>query len=117
MEYVPPPLPAQFPLTSTSISGDPRVGTPPSVLDNASVLTLVSLYYLTDSFISSEYIYAQNPGGFLTTYKKARTNAPLLFTNFEYNLMYWPREYVERVGNMVYFQGRQLLFFANWNPY
>ncbi|KAJ7618573.1 Alpha/Beta hydrolase protein [Roridomyces roridus] len=80
---------------------DPRAGTPPSVLDNTAILTSVSLYYLTHSFLSSVWIYAQNPNGFHTVYAPAPTDAPLLFSQYEYNLGLWPEEYVAEVGNLV----------------
>ncbi|KAJ7108437.1 Alpha/Beta hydrolase protein, partial [Mycena crocata] len=80
---------------------DPRAGTLPSVLDNNAILTAVSLYYLTDSFLSSVWIYAQNPNGFRTAYTKAPTDAPLLFSQYKYNIGFWPSEYVEKVGNLV----------------
>ncbi|KAJ6471916.1 Alpha/Beta hydrolase protein [Mycena sanguinolenta] len=78
---------------------DPRAGTPPSVLNNTAILTFVSLYYLTDSFLSSVWIYAQN--SLKTAYTKASTDAPLLFTQYEYNVGLWPQEYVAKVGNLV----------------
>ncbi|KAJ7618577.1 Alpha/Beta hydrolase protein [Roridomyces roridus] len=80
---------------------DPRAGTPPSVLDNTAILTGISLYYLTHTFHSSVWIYAQNMASFLTVYTKAPTNAPLLFSQFEYNVSLWPEEYVAKVGNLV----------------
>ncbi|KAJ6594447.1 Alpha/Beta hydrolase protein [Mycena capillaripes] len=80
---------------------DPRAGTPPSVLDNTAILTSVSLYYLTESFLSSVWIYAQNPNGFRTVYMGAPTDAPLLFSQYEYNVGLWPEEYVAKVGNLV----------------
>ncbi|KAJ7310966.1 Alpha/Beta hydrolase protein, partial [Mycena albidolilacea] len=79
---------------------DPRAGTSPSVLDNTAILTSVSLYYLTDSFLSSVWIYAQNANAFKTVYTKAPTDAPLLFSLYEYNVL-WPEEYVAEVGNLV----------------
>ncbi|KAJ7094243.1 Alpha/Beta hydrolase protein [Mycena crocata] len=87
---------AQFKLWS-----DPRAGTPPSVLTNIAILTSVSLYYLTDSFLSALWIYAQNPDGFPEEYTKAPTDAPMLFSQFEYNIGFWPEEYAGRVGNLV----------------
>ncbi|KAJ7239609.1 Alpha/Beta hydrolase protein [Mycena haematopus] len=78
---------------------DPRAGTPPSVLNNTAILTSVSLYYLTNSFLSSVWIYAQN--SLKTVYTKAPTDAPLLFTQYEYNVAVWPQEYVAKVGNLV----------------
>ncbi|KAJ7628065.1 Alpha/Beta hydrolase protein [Mycena rosella] len=80
---------------------DPRAGTPPSVLNNTAILTSISLYYLTESFLSSVWIYAQNPNGFRTVYEKPDTDAPMLFSQFEYNLGLWPEEYVAKVGNLV----------------
>ncbi|KAJ7162091.1 Alpha/Beta hydrolase protein [Mycena filopes] len=79
---------------------DPRAGTPPSVLNHTAILTSVSLYYLTDSFLSSVWIYAQSPNGFAPVYTKAPTDAPMLFSQFEYNLLY-PEQYVAKAGNLV----------------
>ncbi|KAJ7133747.1 Alpha/Beta hydrolase protein [Mycena crocata] len=85
---------------------DPRAGTPPSVLTNAAIiyiyaaiLTSVSLYCLTDSFLSSVWIYLKNSNGFRTVYTKAPTDAPLLFSQYEYNSVFRPQEYVAKVGN------------------
>ncbi|KAJ6594576.1 Alpha/Beta hydrolase protein [Mycena capillaripes] len=78
---------------------DPRAGTPPSVLDNTAILTSVSLYYLTESFLSSVWIYEQYR--FKTEYTEAPTDAPLLFSQYEYNIGLWPEEYVAKVGNLV----------------
>ncbi|KAJ7184630.1 epoxide hydrolase 1 [Mycena filopes] len=82
---------------------DPRAGTPPSVLNNTAILTAVSLSFLTESFLSSVWIYAQNPGIFRDTnhYTMAPTDAPLLFSQYEYNVALWPEEYVAKVGNLV----------------
>ncbi|KAJ7792316.1 Alpha/Beta hydrolase protein [Mycena olivaceomarginata] len=80
---------------------DPRAGTSPSVLDNTAILTSVSLYCLTDSFLSSVWIYAQNADALKTVYTKAPTDAPLLFSQYEYNVGLWPEEYVAKIGNLV----------------
>ncbi|KAF7378395.1 Epoxide hydrolase domain protein [Mycena sanguinolenta] len=82
-------------------SSDPRAGTLPSVLNNTAILTSVSLYYLTRSFLSSVWIYAENPNGFNTNFSKASTDAPMLFSQFEYNIVFWPEEWVAQVGNLV----------------
>ncbi|KAJ6601056.1 Alpha/Beta hydrolase protein [Mycena vulgaris] len=87
--------------TNFKLWSDPRAGTPPSVLDNTAILTAVSLYYLTDSFLSSAWIYAQNPNGLRALYTKAPTDAPMLFSQFEYNIGLWPAEYAAKVGNLV----------------
>ncbi|KAJ7661644.1 Alpha/Beta hydrolase protein [Mycena rosella] len=83
------------------IGGNFKLCTPPSVLNNTAILTSVSLYYLTESFLSSVWIYAQNPNGFRTVYTKADTDAPMLFSQYEYNIGFWPEEYVAKVGNLV----------------
>ncbi|KAJ7133612.1 Alpha/Beta hydrolase protein [Mycena epipterygia] len=82
-------------------ASDPRAGTPPSVLNNTAILTSVSLYYLTGSFLSSVWIYAQNPTLFPAQYTKAATDAPMLFSQYEYNPGFWPEEYIAKVGNLV----------------
>ncbi|TRX98522.1 hypothetical protein FHL15_000596 [Xylaria flabelliformis] len=92
------------------IWSDPRQGTGPSILTHSEILREVSLYYLTRSFVSSVYIYNQNPSGFRNgnyTNVKAPTDAPLLYTTFEYNIGFWPKEYVAAVGNLVYYKFRE----------
>jgi hypothetical protein len=71
------------------------------VLNDTAFLTIVSLYYLTNTFYSSLWIYAQNPNGFRSTYTKANTDVPMLFSQFEYTNALWPQEYVAKVGNLV----------------
>ncbi|KAI1118290.1 alpha/beta-hydrolase [Nemania sp. NC0429] len=86
------------------IWSDPRQGTGPSLLTHDEILREVSLYYLTKSFVSSVYIYAQNPNGFRGgdySNVKAPTDAPLLWSTFRYNIAFWPKEYVAAVGNLV----------------
>jgi len=65
------------------------------------MLKTVALYHLTKTFASSVYIYYSNPAGFMTTYTKANTDAPMLFSAFKYNVGFWPPELVGRVGNLV----------------
>ncbi|KAJ7451839.1 Alpha/Beta hydrolase protein [Mycena galericulata] len=90
--------------TKMQLFSDPRAGTPPSVLNNTAILTSVSLYYLTESFLSSVWIYAQNPNGIRSVYSKAPTDAPMLFSQFEYSIGLWPAEYVAQVGNLVFYK-------------
>jgi hypothetical protein len=56
--------------------------------------------------MSAEYIYFQNPDGFKTTYTKAKTDAPMLFTTFKYNVAFWPRALVEKVGNLKVYRSK-----------
>ncbi|RDW85444.1 hypothetical protein BP5796_03769 [Coleophoma crateriformis] len=86
---------------------DPHAGSGGSVLDSNEILRSVSLYYLTRSFISSLYIYAQNPHAFATQYTKAHTNAPMLFSAFKYNVAFWPPALVEKVGNLVLYRNHE----------
>jgi pimeloyl-ACP methyl ester carboxylesterase len=82
-----------------------RPGSDPDFINSehgsTSILTSTTLYYLSNSFVSSIFTYAQNPNGFKTSYTKAQTDAPLLYTVARWNLAYWPKEYVEKVGNLV----------------
>lgn len=82
---------------------DPRAGTPPSVLDSTAILTAASLYHLTHTSLSSAWIYSQN--SFLP-WPAAKVNKPLGFSAFRYNAGY-PRGYVERAGDVVFYHGGQ----------
>ncbi|KAJ7802923.1 hypothetical protein B0H14DRAFT_2613881 [Mycena olivaceomarginata] len=42
-----------------------------------------------------------NADALKTVYTKAPTDAPLLFSQYEYNVGLWPEEYVAKVGNLV----------------
>lgn len=85
---------------------DPRQGTPPSTITHNEILRTISLYYLTRSFISAAFIYAQNPSGFKQNYTKANTDAPLLFSAFKYNVGFWPPALVAKVGNLVSYKSK-----------
>ncbi|KAJ8126726.1 hypothetical protein O1611_g6913 [Lasiodiplodia mahajangana] len=80
---------------------DPRAGTPPSVLTHDHILREVSLYYMTQSFVSSVFTYAQNTASFKSSYTKARTDAPMLFSSFKYNYAFWTKTVTSWVGNLV----------------
>ncbi|KAI1345525.1 Alpha/Beta hydrolase protein [Xylaria sp. FL0043] len=81
---------------------DPRaLKTPPSVLTYNHIILEVSLYYLTKSFVSSVFTYAQNAAAFKANYTKARTDAPMLFSSFKYNFGFWTKEVISWVGNLV----------------
>jgi hypothetical protein len=94
-------------LTNALPGSDPRAlsGSIPSSLNNNTILSVTSLYYLTDSFLSSAYVYAQNPNGFTAPYTKAKTDAPMLYTATKYNILFWPEVLVEKVGNLVQYHG------------
>ncbi|KAJ7817688.1 hypothetical protein B0H14DRAFT_1384509 [Mycena olivaceomarginata] len=86
---------------------DPRAGTPSSQLNSTAILTLISLYYLTDSFLSSVWIYVVNPESLSSVYtnKASSIDAPMLFSQYKYNVAYWPEEFVAKVGNFVSYTG------------
>ncbi|KAJ7734425.1 Alpha/Beta hydrolase protein [Mycena metata] len=80
---------------------DPRAGTNPSQLTTTTLLTMISLYYLTDSLPPSLLIYGANPAAFNITYEKASTDAPMLFSQHKYNVAFWPEKSVAKVGRLV----------------
>ncbi|KAJ7580713.1 Alpha/Beta hydrolase protein [Mycena floridula] len=68
------------------------------------IFTTVSLYFLSKTFLSSVYIYAQNPSGFSSNYTKAPTDAAMLFSAYKWNIRFWPKEYIAKVGNLVVYK-------------
>ncbi|KAL4887549.1 alpha/beta-hydrolase [Aspergillus karnatakaensis] len=86
---------------------DPNAGQAPSVNTHNEILRSVSLYYLTKSFATSVLTYAQNPAGFATVYTKAKTDAPLLFSAFKYNVGFWPPAVVAKAGNLVSYHNHE----------
>jgi hypothetical protein len=96
-----------FHMLTGCIGSDPRQGNPPSVVTHNEILRTTSLYYLTHSFVSAGFVYAQNLNGFKTKYTKARTDAPLLFSAFKYNVAFWPPALVATVGNLVSYKSKQ----------
>ncbi|KAM6476698.1 Alpha/Beta hydrolase protein [Trichoderma sp. SZMC 28011] len=83
---------------------DPRRGTGPSVLNDHEILRVVSLYYLTQSFISAAYIYNQNPSSFAVPLSKAKTDAPFLFSSFKYDTFFIPEQIIRPLTNLVYYK-------------
>jgi pimeloyl-ACP methyl ester carboxylesterase len=94
------------------IWSDPRQGTPPSMVTHNEILRTVSLYYLTETIVSSGFIYAQNPNGFKANYTRAQTDAPLLFSTFKYNIGFWPPALVAKVGNLVSYKSKSPSYLA-----
>ena len=93
-----------------STGSDPRAGTPPSLIDHNSILRSVSLSYLTKTFVSAAYTYAQNLDGFRTEYVKPPTDAPFLFSAFKYNLAFWPPALVAQASNLVQYRSMKPIF-------
>ena len=93
------------------LGSDPNLRNGSSFVTDNEILRSVSLYYLTKSFVSSVFIYAQNPGGFKSEYTKAQTDAPMLFSAFKYNPGFWVKETVEMTGNLVLYRSMCLRSF------
>ncbi|KAJ7585281.1 epoxide hydrolase 1 [Mycena floridula] len=74
---------------------------PNGEVTDSDIFTTVTLYFLSKTFLSSVYIYGQNPNGFKSSYTKAPTDAPMLFSAYKWNVGYWPKEFVAKVGNLV----------------
>ncbi|KAJ7580643.1 Alpha/Beta hydrolase protein [Mycena floridula] len=77
---------------------------PAGEVTDSDIFTAVSLFFLSKTFLSSVYIYAQNPNGTSTTYTKAPTDRPMLFSQYKWNAFYWPKEFVAKVGNLVVYK-------------
>ncbi|KAK4220793.1 putative epoxide hydrolase [Podospora fimiseda] len=87
---------------------DPNAGNMnPSLLTTNEILRAVSLYYLTNTFNSAIYTYAQDPGAWESQYRRARTDAPMLVSFFKYNVGFWPREIMETVGNLTLYRNHE----------
>ncbi|CAE6340071.1 unnamed protein product [Rhizoctonia solani] len=81
---------------------DPLIGTPPSTLNNNTILTSVSLYYLTRTFETATNIYYQNQGEFGPALRHAANRVPMGFADYRYEVQYYPEFYLQEVGNLVY---------------
>ncbi|KAG9122029.1 hypothetical protein FRC07_001758, partial [Ceratobasidium sp. 392] len=85
---------------------DPQYGVPPSTVTNNTILTAVSIYYLTGTFETSVNTYFQNPGGFSQTRLHASTDVPMGFAAYHYDLQYFPEFYLSKLGKFVYYAGK-----------
>ncbi|QRV92993.1 epoxide hydrolase [Ceratobasidium sp. AG-Ba] len=88
---------------------DPQFGVPPSTITNNTILTEVSLYYLTGTFETSVNTYFQNPNGFNPTMLHAANDVPMGYAAYYYDLQYYPKFYVSKIGNLVYYAGKPVL--------
>ncbi|KAH7338342.1 Alpha/Beta hydrolase protein [Rhizoctonia solani] len=88
-------------------SGDPLMGMRPSTLDNNTILTSVSLYYLTRTFETSVNTYYQNPKEFAPIMRRAANSIPMGFASYRYEAQYYPQFYVAKVGNLVYYSDHE----------
>ncbi|KAF8592818.1 alpha/beta-hydrolase, partial [Ceratobasidium sp. AG-I] len=82
---------------------DPQFGVPPSTITNNTILTAISIYYLTGTFETAAYIYNQNPAGFSPTLLHATTDIPFGFASYGFDLQFYPEFYISKIGNLVYY--------------
>ncbi|KAI9151324.1 epoxide hydrolase 1 [Paramyrothecium foliicola] len=86
---------------------DPNAGkAAPSLLTHNEILRSVSLTYLTRSFMSSIYVYAQDTDLPYVKYvlDRARTDAPMFVTFFRYSIGFWPEQILRILGNLVQYR-------------
>ncbi|KAG8690976.1 hypothetical protein FRC11_007696 [Ceratobasidium sp. 423] len=91
------------------LTGDPLIGTPPSTLDNNTILTTVSLYHLTGTFETSVNAYYQNPGELWPHLRPAVNRVPMGFADYRYEAQYYPEFYLQEVGNLVFHSGEYIV--------
>ncbi|KAF8585044.1 epoxide hydrolase 1 [Ramaria rubella] len=75
----------------------------PKLVDNTQILTTVSLYYLTGSFPTSLFVYAQNVG-FSPTDIKAKTDKPFGYSSFRWEGIRHPEGFLRALGNLTYYR-------------
>ncbi|EJD40194.1 alpha/beta-hydrolase [Auricularia subglabra TFB-10046 SS5] len=75
-------------------------------LTTKDILTGVSLYFLTKSFLSSVFQYAHNPSPFEAP-RKSDNSAPLGYGNFKWDAIHWPRYYVSQFANLVFYRDHE----------
>ncbi|KAG8704360.1 hypothetical protein FRC08_002268 [Ceratobasidium sp. 394] len=81
---------------------DPQYGVQPSTITNNTILTAVSIYYLTRTFETAANIYYQNFPGFQPNFIKAVNDVPMGFGEYRYEPMYYPMFYLAEMGNLVF---------------
>ncbi|KAG8709446.1 hypothetical protein FRC09_000666 [Ceratobasidium sp. 395] len=89
---------------------DPQYGVLPSTITNNTILTAVSIYYLTQTFETAANIYYQNPAGFHHHLIKAVNDIPMGFSEYRYEPTYYPMFYLAEMGNLVFHSGEKLLY-------
>jgi hypothetical protein len=77
---------------------------PPSAFNNTVILNSASIYFLTRSFLSAEWMYSR--ATYVKDYQVERPAAPMGYSAFRYNILQWPRALIEKVGNLTVYQGR-----------
>ncbi|KAF8598944.1 alpha/beta-hydrolase [Ceratobasidium sp. AG-I] len=82
---------------------DPQYGVPPSTIVNNTIITAVSIYYLTRTFGTAVEIYYENADAFAPTLRPASNQVPFGFASYRYEFQYYPEFYLAEVGNLVYY--------------
>ncbi|KAM3448620.1 hypothetical protein MY3296_007653 [Beauveria thailandica] len=85
---------------------DEHAGVAPSTLTHNEILRSVSLTFLTGTFLSQIYTYAQDTDlpyvkGLIN---RAHTDAPMFVTFFRYSIGFWPKEVLRIMGNLVQYR-------------
>jgi hypothetical protein len=82
----------------------------PSTFNDETILTSVSLYFLTRTFLSSVWIYHVGAlGTGPAAYNIERPVAPMGFSAFRYNPGAWPEAMIAKVGNLTVYRGMSWL--------
>ncbi|KAJ7141268.1 Alpha/Beta hydrolase protein [Mycena epipterygia] len=100
-------LPVIKPLTETSANVSFNVVVPSLVFSSAPPFnwTVEDTARIFNTLMTEVWdtllTRCMNPTALHTVYTKAATDAPMLFSQYEYNAGFWPEEYVAEVGNLV----------------
>ncbi|KAF8598946.1 alpha/beta-hydrolase [Ceratobasidium sp. AG-I] len=82
---------------------DPQYGVPPSTITNNTIITSISIYYLTRTFETAANIYYENADVFQTQMRHAANQVPMGFSTYRYEFQYHPEFYLAKVGNLVFY--------------
>jgi hypothetical protein len=77
---------------------------PPSTVTDDTILTSVSLYYLSRTFLSGAWIYTR--AVLFTDYNVTHPATPMGFSAFRYNMYQWPKQLIAQVGNLTVYRGK-----------
>ncbi|KAL2865843.1 epoxide hydrolase family protein [Aspergillus lucknowensis] len=95
---------ASSPLALLAWLGEKYLEWPDSPFSSETILELVTLYWLTDSFPRACYPYREiHPDATHRMMTKTYIHKPLGFSYFPKELMPVPKSWIEKTGNLVYF--------------
>ncbi|KIJ55643.1 hypothetical protein M422DRAFT_151860 [Sphaerobolus stellatus SS14] len=76
----------------------------PSFVNVTYILSTASLYFLTGSFPTTLYVYAQNFPGFAPSDVKAVTSKPFGYATYQWEGVRHPKVFLEGLGNLTYYK-------------